>query len=112
MTSAEGRTRMIPLRSLPFRHKLTLILTLTSGLALLLACAAFLAYDIVSFRVRMVGDLETLAQVVGDNSTAAITFNDPEAAEEVLGALRAKRDIIAAFLFMPDGRIFASYHRP
>ncbi len=103
---------MTPLRNLPFRHKLTLIFTLTSGLALLLACAAFLAYDIVSFRARMVGDLETLAQVVGDNSTAALTFNDPEAAEEVLGALRAKRDITAAFLFMPDGRIFASYRRP
>ena len=103
---------MLTLRGLPFRHKLTLILTLTSGLGLLVACAAFMTYDVLSFRARMVDDLQALAEIIGDNSTAALAFNDPRAADVVLSALRAKPNIVDAYLYTPSGRIFARYQGP
>jgi len=101
---------MLRLRHLPFRHKVTLALTLTSVMALLLASSAFMTYDVLTFRNRMVDDLETLAEIIGNNSTAALAFNDPQAAALVLGALRAKPNIVAAYLYTPDGRLFAAYH--
>jgi signal transduction histidine kinase/ActR/RegA family two-component response regulator len=103
---------MLALRRLPFRHKLTVVLTLTSGVAVVLACAAFATYDVLSFRSLMVDDLQALARIVGTNSAAALTFNDPKAAEEVLGALRARPTIVAADLYTPDRRPFAHYRAP
>ena len=41
-------------RNLSIRLKQTLIIMLTSSIALLLACAAFIAYDAVTFRTELV----------------------------------------------------------
>jgi methyl-accepting chemotaxis protein len=56
-------------------------------------------------------DLETLAEVLGSNSTAALTFNDPAAAREVLQSLSAKEHIMAAALYRMDEASFATYVR-
>src|SRR5882672_10472685 len=99
------------IRDLPFKHQLTLILTLTSCLALLVASAAFMFYDLYSYRLLMVRDLSTLAEVIGANSTAAIAFNDARAAEELLAALKAKPNVVAGLLYARDGSVFAGYTR-
>ena len=55
-----------PLRAaLSIRRKLTLIVLVTSGVAVILASAIFLAYDYVAFREQMMRDLETTAEGVG-----------------------------------------------
>ncbi len=64
------------LRNLPLRYKLTLITAVTSAIALGLTAAGFLTYDTVSFRAAMKADAETLADLVGANSTAALAFDD------------------------------------
>jgi hypothetical protein len=71
-------------RDLSIRRKLTLIVMITTCTAILLACGAFFAFDIHTLRQSRMHDLETLAEVLGSNSTAALTFNDPAAAREVL----------------------------
>ena len=48
-------------------------------------------------------DLETLAEVLGSNSTAALTFNDPTTVREVLQSLAAKPHVMAASLYRSDG---------
>ena len=50
---------------------------LVSGVALLLACAAFFTYDLLTFRAARVRGLNVQAQIIGANSVAAIEFNDP-----------------------------------
>ena len=52
----------------------------TSTAALLLACAAFVGYELSTFRDRIVQEISTLAGVIGENSKAALMFQDPEAA--------------------------------
>jgi signal transduction histidine kinase len=98
-------------RNLSVKHKLRLIIMFTVGTALVLACAAVVAYDQIVARNDMRNDLTVLAEIVGSNSTAAVTFRDQRAAEELLSGLRAKRHIVAAFIYTNDREPFATYHR-
>ena len=98
-------------RDLSIRSKLTLIVMITTCTAILLACGAFFAFDIHTLRQSRTHDLQTLAEVLGSNSTAALTFNDPAAAREVLQSLSAREHIMAAGLYRSDGAIFATYLR-
>jgi signal transduction histidine kinase/CheY-like chemotaxis protein len=98
-------------RDLPIRHKLRLIVMLTVGAALTVACGAILIYQYYSLRDSLRRDLGVLAEITGDNSTAALTFADRKAAEELLSGLRAKRSIVTAALYSVDGTVFASYRR-
>src|SRR5580704_12828672 len=91
--------------------KLTWMNMLVSGAALLLACAAFISYDLITFRQAVVRNLSTQAQIIGSNSASAILFNDPQSAETTLSALKVTPNILSAVIFMPDGQPLASYTR-
>jgi signal transduction histidine kinase/CheY-like chemotaxis protein len=92
-------------------RKLTWMNMLVSGAALLLACAAFIAFDMITFRQAMLRNLSTQAQIIGSNSVSALLFNDPQSAENTLLALKAAPNILSARVYLPDGRPFASYSR-
>jgi signal transduction histidine kinase/DNA-binding response OmpR family regulator len=92
-------------------RKLTWMNMLVSGAALLLACAAFIAYDMLIFRATMVRNLSTQAQIIGSNSVSALLFNDQQSAENTLSALKAAHNILSAEIYSTDGRLFASYSR-
>lgn len=81
-------------------HSITKRLTwtnmLVSGAALLLACAGFVAYDIVTFREVLMHRLAVQAQIVGANGASALLFNDPLSAEATLAALKAAPDVVSA----------------
>lgn len=79
---------------------------------LLLSCGAFATYDLIVSRNSLRADLKSVADIVGSDSTAALSFEDQKAAEELLAGLRAKRHVVAACLYSADGKPFASYHRP
>ncbi len=82
-----------------------------SGAALLLACASFIGYDLVSFRKASVYNLSIQAQIAGSNAISAILFDDQNSAEKTLSALRASPNIISAGILTVDGRPFAMYKR-
>ena len=92
-------------------RKLTWMNMLVSGAALSLACAAFIAYDMVTFRAGIVRNLSTQAQIIGSNSISALIFNDQQSAENTLSALKATHNIMFAGIYSADGRLFASYSR-
>jgi two-component system, sensor histidine kinase and response regulator len=98
-------------RNLAVKHKLRLIVMFTVSAALVLASAAVVAFDQIVARSDMRNDLAVVADIVGSNSTAAVTFRDRRAAEEILAGLRAKRHIVAAVIYSDDGKPFASYRR-
>ncbi len=100
------------LRDISVKRKLTLIILFTSLSVLLLACLALAAYEMVIFRQGMAQDMSVLADVLGHNSTAALSFQDDNAARETLSALAAERQIVAACLYDKDGKRFADYARP
>jgi len=93
----------------PLRRKLMAMEMLAVVCALLLACAGFIASDLYQLRTTKVRDLQTLAEITGVDSTAALTFSDREAATELLSAFRVKPSIEAACIYDQNGEPFATY---
>lgn len=99
------------LRDVPIKSKLTAITMLTSGVALLLACTAFVGYELTMFRDTTVKELSTTAAIIGDNSAAAIEFDDPGSAGQTLRSLNTLPHVVGAALYDRNGKLFASYQR-
>ena len=88
------------------------------AVVLLASCAALAVFSIVSVSLnrnrslaQLDAQLATLADIIGQNSTAALDFNDKDAATEVLGALRREPQIASACLYSASGLLFAEYRR-
>lgn len=99
----------MPLKNMPIRRKLMTIVLVTTGAALLLTCIGFVIAQLVTLRQSRVRQLVTLSEVIASNSTAALAFDDRDAAAEILEALSASPNVVAAGLFDDEGRRFATY---
>jgi two-component system, sensor histidine kinase and response regulator len=97
--------------NLPLKHKLYFIIMVTVCTALVAAGAAGVTYGQFTLHRSLQSDLEILAEIFASNTTAALTFDDPPAAQELLAGLRAKQSIEFAVIYSPNGKVFASYHR-
>jgi len=80
-------------------------------MALVLACAAFLAHDVTTYRETLQRKATVLAQVVGINSIAALEFLDTETGKEILSSLASDERVLAAGIYDREGDPFASYRR-
>ena len=99
------------LADVPIRTKLLITGALSSGIALLLAGLAIIAYDNYSYGQLKTRVLASQADTLALSTSAAIAFNDTKAATEYLKAFEANPEILAAAVYGPDGKIFASYQR-
>ena len=96
------------LRDLPIVRKLGLLLAFNTALAI---AAIALVFSIGSAISRYQGakeQLDAMADVIGENSRAALAFNDPKGAETILNALRGKLEIQSAALVDARSEVFAS----
>jgi PAS domain S-box-containing protein len=99
------------LRDIPIKQKLMVIVMVTTTVAMLLAAVGVIGADSLLFRRNLQRDLSALAQIIGDNSTAALAFNDPRSAAETLAALRARPHVVTACIYRTDGSMLANYVR-
>ncbi|WP_276374552.1 PAS domain S-box protein [Chryseolinea sp. H1M3-3] len=93
----------------PIQRKLINVIMISCGAVTLLTCIAFFAYEFITFRQTTLRQLSTLGEIISANSTAAIAFNDPADANEVLSALKAEKQIEAACLYDKSGVLFSKY---
>ena len=93
------------------RTKLTLIIMITVGVALFLTDLSILVHEVAAQRGAARSELITLSHVIGSNSTAALSFGDREAVEEILASLRAEPTVAGAALYRRDGTLLARYLR-
>ena len=98
-------------RRASIQRKQMLVIMLTSGVALFLACVGFVSYEISTFRTRYVENLSTLARILANNSGAAVQFGVRKDAQDMLALLRLEKNIDAAWILTPDRRVFADYRR-
>ena len=98
-------------RRQPVRRKLTATVLSTSAVTLIAGCMVFATYDYIDARSRLVRDVTLLADMLGTNSIAPLTFNDATAAAETLRATAVNEHIDSARLYMPNGALLASYVR-
>ena len=93
----------------PIKRKLTALFLLTSGVAVLLTCAAYFAAEVLTFQQSTLGQLSTLGKVVAANSNAAMAFGNERDAGEVLSALEAEPHIVAGGLYDREGTLLSRY---
>ena len=108
------------LRNLSIRRKLTAIVTLTSGFAVILASAGFLALDYNTFRRQIVTDLETTAEGLGllaypaldaESAASGVGTQAQAALALIMGSLRAYPSIEHAVIFDANGRAAGGHER-
>jgi signal transduction histidine kinase/DNA-binding response OmpR family regulator len=92
--------------------KLRWIVTSAITLALVLASLAFLVYDYYTFRADKIKDVQSLAEVIGSNSTGALVFQDTGTAKEILKALNFEGHVAKACIYDRQGNLFAKYLAP
>jgi len=103
---------MLKLRDIPIRRKLTLLIVVISTVSLLLASTAFITSDRINTQQTVSDNLGTMADIIAANSSAALLFSDPMAAQETLGFLSSQPYIQAAAIYGKDEMEFASYIKP
>ncbi|MBF0499931.1 MAG: response regulator [Candidatus Riflebacteria bacterium] len=93
------------------RNLLSRMNRLSIGFVVILASIFIIARDIATVRNMVVYDLTSQAKIVGTNSTAALTFGDAKAAEDILTSLKSVPYVISGDIHDGHGVLFARYNR-
>ncbi len=96
----------------PVKLKLLLAISASGLLGLTLMLFTLEAHERESAKHHVAEELSTLGSIVAQNSTAALVFNDTDAAKDTLASLAAAPNIISAKLFNREGGLFASFTSP
>lgn len=88
-----------------------LLTMVSSSVGLAFALFMGLVYYEHFAREHKVEELQSAADLIGTNSTAALVFDDKAEGARVLQALQTRKDIRQGVLFLPDGGVFAEYRR-
>ncbi|MFQ6017518.1 MAG: ATP-binding protein [Kiloniellaceae bacterium] len=91
------------------QQKITALILAASCIVLFLSSTIFFGSQLITNKRLTIGELDAVADIIGNNVTAALVFDDKESAEETLAALRAKPGIVSARIYRTDGTIFAEY---
>ena len=89
--------------------KFRVIVMVTVGIALFMASAAFVSFEVLAYRRALVRELDIMANLVESSGSAALTFDDASLANAALEPLAGNRDIDSAVLFAEGGAALAHY---
>ena len=98
-------------KHLSIKSKLLIILLTMTLITFTLCTSIFLYNDLGLFRKSLVRNLVILAGTVGSNSRAAIYFDDPNTAENILSSLQVDPQIQFAILYDKNNAVFATFQR-
>jgi len=97
-------------RRLSIRNKLAFALWGAALLAFAVASAALAFFASLTLERRARQIMEPYAQLVSVGAEAAVAFEDPGRAQEILNTLRANPQISEAEIVLGDGRLLARYN--
>src|SRR5712691_11120511 len=101
--------KLLSLRSL--RQKMLGMMLVTTLVALIVALAAIIGYDLRAYHRILVSDMTTQAELLGRTTAPALAFDDPRVAKENLGLLRFRPLVSSAAIYNARGGLFATYAR-
>jgi len=81
---------------------------LATGVAVFITVLLLMAYQFVSDRKQFEEELRTEAMIIGASSSAALMFDDHDAAREILTIIRLTPRILGGALYRADGRLFVT----
>ena len=97
---------------LSIRRKLQRASMAASLTALGSAAAAFILYDVYTFRGLLVGRIVTEAQILASNCVTPLLFDDAQTAATTLAGLKAEPRVESAGVYGRTSKLFATYVRP
>lgn len=100
---------MLNLKNIKIRNKLIVLTMITSVFSLLLVAGAFITWGYKSARQNLINKLSAQAEMIADTCKAAISFNDPQDAENTLKTLRKEPEIVYAGVYTKEHKEFARY---
>ena len=100
------------IKNTPIQRKLMSVILLTCSVVLFLICGAYIIYEYYSFKRILKENVSILGVIVAANSSAALAFDSPDDATEILSALKGNQHIVAASLYDREGELFARYVAP
>ena len=104
--------KLKPFRDWSIRRKLTGLFIAMACITAVTVSVSIGTFDLLGLKQSMARSLSILADVLGQNSAGAITFQDADTAGRVLKALQAEPSVTAACIYTEDGKPFATYVRP
>lgn len=99
-------------KNLSVTVKLILMMSIASAASLFLVSSAVIFNETKRASTDTITELTTLAGVVGENSAAAMVFDDTETTYEILMSLSTNSDIVATSLCDKNARLFSQYVSP
>jgi two-component system sensor histidine kinase/response regulator len=98
-------------RDWKLRSKISGVVLLTNAVTSLLLASSFAVFELVQARRTLTRELTSVADTIGANTTAALSFDDRQTGQDNLDALRSDSRVLAAAIYAGDGVLFARYER-
>lgn len=102
---------MLRKKFLSIRYKLVLLLSLSALVAILLSSIAIFFYALEKKQTQNINNLAQLTEILAENLTAPIEFDDDASAATLLKSLKLNQNIQGAFLYKNKDEVFASYEK-
>ena len=97
------------IQNLPIKHKLNIIILGICSIILIVTFAIAIMGQWVLYQRDNLQELQSLATIIANNSTAAFLFKDQEAMNKNLQSLASKSTILKSAIYSLDGSILAKY---
>ena len=98
-------------KSLSIRNKIIILQLFTVCIVIFIFVIYLVNSDQMSYHRTVRKQLNTIAQIIGENSISAIEFFDEKTAEEILYTLETQENIINAHIYDMEGNIFSRYNK-
>jgi diguanylate cyclase (GGDEF)-like protein len=90
-------------------YRLAIASSFSAGAALLMAVIMMIIVEFFSLRNTLLDETRVKAELISDNVSAALVFQDAKAASEIIGTLQASSVVSGAVLMDADRAILAMY---
>ena len=115
MSSSRNRSLWSNIRGrysrLSLKGKLSVAISLVSLTIVLLSMLSVLAMELSFFRNRLTSEYGATARMIATNLEAALEFEDQRDSKEILDMLRQREHVVAAGVYLADGRLLSVYLR-
>src|SRR5439155_5789759 len=101
--------KVMVFENLSIKTKVIAVIMLTSMIVLLLTAAAFMAYDLFTYRQTVIQHVKVSSAIVAAEGAVAISFTDPDYGREMLSSLGGDSHFVSAALYDDKDHLFAWY---
>lgn len=103
--------KKLSFNNISIKYKVIIIIITVTLLSQVIAAFFYVRYDKNEFREKNLQSLEIVSQIISNNLTAALIFNDSKQAEDILKSLKAEPHIKLASIFNEKKQPFANFNR-